>query len=290
MAGRDEDETDFHTTQEESMRQAEAAFGGASDAPALPGLGAGPSSPAPRSAPAPAPSPAAVRPSAGGLPPTGPAAPGRVLGAPPRRRRVAGRGIALVVVLGVVAALAGGIYALVDSVGNTVDKVRSSPAFSVPSVPGIPSVPTPSPGEPAAGASYFTIGGLAAARAKAQSLAGPGARIQLARIADGQLQVIARNGTRGRVILISPGMTRRIDTPSGASTGNEFRFAALRPGAVGRITAALSRRFHVSRGEIDYMVVLRDPIGKGVEWLVYPRGGSGHFQANAAGGGLRRVG
>ena len=38
------------------------------------------------------------------------------------------------------------------------------------------------------------------------------------------------------------------------------------------------------------MVVIRDPIEKNVEWLVYPRGGGGHLQADARGGSLRRVG
>ncbi len=281
------------------MRQAEAAFGGGSSEAGASGLGSAseasvtPVTPAASPTPAPSPTPGAapppLRPTTGGLPPSG----SQPLGVPGvRRRRRSGCGaVGIVVVLGIVAGVGGGIWALVSSVSDTVDRVRSSPVFNVPSVPSIPNVPTPtSPSGPTGGGSYFTASGLRAAKTKAVSLTGRGARIQLARIASGQLQVIARNGSRGRIVLVSPGVTRRIDTPTGANTGNEFGFAALRPAVVGRLTATLRRRFHVSPGRIDYMVVLRDPISKNIEWLVYPRGGSAHFQANAAGGDLRRVG
>jgi hypothetical protein len=257
MAGK-EDSGSFHTTQEESVRQAEAAFGGGSSRPPqLPGVGE----------------------------------PAQATGIPgePRRwgrtmRRLAFAAVGLVVV----AAVGLGIYAVVDSVSDSVKKTTSGPDVSVPSLPGVPSIPSAprpeAPAEPSTPRDLFTSSGLRAATAKARSLAGSGARIRLARISSDQLQLV----TVDKVVVVSPALTRTITTPAGVSTGNEFGFASLNPAVAGRLSRAIRRRYGVK--EIDYMVVLRDPIGKRVEWLAYPVGGGAHFEANARGGGLRRVG
>jgi hypothetical protein len=251
MAGSDDDPTIFQTTSEESQRQAEAAFGGA-----------------------------------------GPAKPVGVPGDDDARRRRLRRLVVAFVVFDVIVGVAIGGYLLVKSAVE--DDEPSQPSVTIPAIPGVPSVPeTPSTSTPessSAPSDNFSVAGLRRAKAKAQELAGPRARIQLARVTQDQLQVIARDGSRGKVVLVSPALTRAIDTASGALTGNEFGFEAFNPAVAARLTRAIDRRYHIPAGQIDYMVVIRDPIEKRVEWLVYPRSGGGHFQADSRGGSLRRVG
>jgi len=258
MAGSDDDPQGIETSSEESLRQAEAAFGGAA-----------------------------------------PAGPVGVPGGDDARRRRIRRLVVAFVVFDVVVAAGVGVYLLVKAAVD--DDKSSQPAFTIPGIPNIPSVPgvpsTPEqpaqpqrPEELATAAGYFSAGGLRRAKAKAQDLAGPRARIELARVAPDQLSVIARNGSRRKVVLVSAAFTRAIDTPSGSLTGNEFAFASFDPAVPARLTRAIRRRYSIPERRIDYMVVLRDPINKNIEWLVYPRGGGAHFQANARGGALRRVG
>jgi pyruvate/2-oxoglutarate dehydrogenase complex dihydrolipoamide acyltransferase (E2) component len=251
MAGSEDDPTIFQTSSEESQRQAEAAFG-----------------------------------EAGASGPIG------VPGGDDARRRAFRRVVVAFVVLAVIVGVAIGGYLVVKSAVE--DDEPSEPSFTTPAVPAVPSPPktssTATPKQPAAPSDNFSAAGLRRAKAKAQDLAGPGARIQLARVTRDQLQVIARNGSGGKVVIVSPALTRAIDTASGALTGNEFGFEAFNPAAAARLTRAIDRRYHVPAGQIDYMVVIRDPIEKNVEWLVYPRSGGGHFQADSSGGSLRRVG
>jgi hypothetical protein len=219
----------------------------------------------------------------------GPEEPVGVPGGGDARRRMLRRLVGAFIAFAVVVAVAVGGFLIVKSAVD--DDEPSKPSVTVPATPETPSTTTPAPKEqPSAPADNFTVAGLRRTKAKAQELAGPGARIQLARIAPDQVQVIARNGSRGKVVLVSPTLTRAIDTSSGAATGNEFGFEAFDPAVVGRLTRALERRYHLSAAEIDYMVVIRDPIEKKVEWLVYPRSGGGHFEADSRGGSLRRVG
>jgi hypothetical protein len=251
MAGSDDDPTIFQTSPEESQRQAEAAFGGA-----------------------------------------GPARPTGVPGSDESRLRLIRLVLIGLIALAGVVGLGLGVYLLVNAAGD--DDKTQKPSSTVPAVPGAPSVPeTPSTtaSEPSSAPSdNFSVAGLRRTKAKAQDLAGPGARIQLARVTEDQLQVITRNGSGGKVVIISPALTRAVDTASGALTGNEFGFEAFNPAVAARLTRAIDRRYHVPAGEIDYMVVIRDPIDKNVEWLVYPRSGGSHFQADSRGGSLRRVG
>ena len=251
MAGSDDDPTVFQTSSEESQRQAEAAFGGA-----------------------------------------GPAQPIGVPGSDESRLRLIRLALIGLIALAGVVGVGIGVYLLVNSAGD--DDKPSKPSVTLPAIPGVPSVPetpsTPPPEQPSAPSDNFSVAGLRRAKAKAQDLAGPGARIQLARLTQDQLQVITRNGSGGKVVLVSPALTRAIDTASGALTGNEFGFEAFNPAVAARLTRAIDRRYHVPAGQIDYMVVIRDPIEKKVEWLVYPRSGGGHFQADSRGGSLRRVG
>jgi hypothetical protein len=251
MAGSDDDPTIFQTSAEESQRQAEAAFGG-----------------------------------------VGPARPTGVPGSDESRLRLIRLALIGLIALAGVVGLGLGVYLLVNAAGD--DDKKSKPSSTLPASPGVPSVPeTPSTTAPEpspAPSDNFSVAGLRRAKAKAQDLAGPGARIQLARVTQDQLQVIARDGSRGKVVLVSPALTRAIDTASGALTGNEFGFEAFNPAVAARLTRAIDRRYHVPAGQIDYMVVIRDPIDKNVEWLVYPRSGGGHFQADSRGGSLRRVG
>jgi hypothetical protein len=255
MAGSDDEPTIFQTSSEESQRQAEAAFGGA-----------------------------------------GPAKPVGVPGSDDRRLRLVRGLLIAVIALGLLAAAGFGVYLLVKAVGD--DKKSDEPAFTVPGIPGAPTIPeipsTPAspsaPAQPSAPADNFTVAGLRRAKASAQRLAGPRARIQLARLTQDQLQVIARTGSRGKVVIVSAAFTRAIDTAAGALTGNEFGFESFNPAVAGRVARAIGRRYRVAAGEIDYMVVLRDPVSKQIEWLVYPRGGAVHFSADSRGGSLRRVG
>jgi hypothetical protein len=252
MAGPDDDPTIYQTSSEESQRQAEAAFGGA-----------------------------------------GPAQPVGVPGTDDARRRRLRRLVVAFIVFDVIVGVAIGGYLIVKSAVE--DDEPSKPSVTIPATPGVPSVSgtasTPAPPEqPSAPTDNFTAAGLRRAKAKAQDLAGPRARIQLARVTQDQLQVIARDGSRGKVVIVSPALTRAIDTASGALTGNEFGFEAFNPAVAARLTRAIDRRYHVPAGQIDYMVVIRDPIEKNVEWLVYPRSGGSHFQADSRGGSLRRVG
>ena len=252
MAGSDDDPTIFQTSSEESQRQAEAAFGGA-----------------------------------------GPAQPVGVPGSDESRLRLIRLAIIGLIALGGVVGVGIGVYLLVNSAGD--DDKPSQPSVTVPATPGVPGVSgtasTPAPAEqPSAPSDNFSVAGLRGAKAKAQDLAGPGARIQLARVTQDQLQVITRDGSGGKVVIVSPALTRAIETASGALTGNEFGFEAFNPAVAARLTRAIDRRYHVPAGQIDYMVVIRDPIDKNVEWLIYPRSGGGHFQADARGGSLRRVG
>jgi hypothetical protein len=203
-------------------------------------------------------------------------------------------------VLAIVGAVGLGAYAVIKS---AVDSNDNDPSRTVPSLPGVPSVPgiptppgTPSgpskpsrPSRPTTPSSNFSTAGLSRSMSTARRLAGRGARVELARITADQLQVIARTGSSRKVVLVSAGFTRSIGTPGGELTGNEFPFSTLRPGVAGRLVRALAGR-GVSARRIDYMVVLRNPVTKEVQWLVYPRGGSAHFQADARGGSLTRVG
>jgi hypothetical protein len=251
MAGSDDDPTVFQTSSEESQRQAEAAFGGA-----------------------------------------GPAQPIGVPGGDESRLRLIRLALVGLIALAGVVGVGIGVYLLVNSAGD--DDKKSKPSSTLPAIPGVPSVPetpsTPAPEPSAAPTDNFSVAGLRRAKAKAQDMAGPRARIQLARVTQDQLQVITRNGSGGKVVLVSPALTRAIDTASGALTGNEFGFEAFNPAVAARLTRAIDRRYHVPAGQIDYMVVIRDPIDKKVEWLVYPRSGGGHFQADSRGASLRRVG
>jgi hypothetical protein len=251
MAGSDDDPTIYQTSSEESQRQAEAAFGGA-----------------------------------------GPAQPVGVPGSDDARLRLIRLTLVGLIALAGVVGLGIGVYLLVNSAGD--DDKKSRPSSTLPAIPGVTSVPeTPSTSSPepsSAPSDNFSVAGLRRAKAKAQDLAGPGARIQLARVTQDQLQVIVRNGSRGKVVLVSPALTRAIETASGALTGNEFGFNGFNPAVAARLTRAIDRRYHVRAAQIDYMVVIRDPIEKNVEWLVYPRSGGSHFQADSRGASLRRVG
>jgi hypothetical protein len=201
-----------------------------------------------------------------------------------RRRRILVGLIALVLTLGVAA----GVGLLVAAI-DTDDS--SEPAFTVPAIPSVP-VPTapavpeppeaPEPG-PSEQASFFTTAGLRRGLATARRLAGAGARVELARITAEQINVIAFAGSQRKIVLISPGFTRAITSPAGGSTGRQFAFSAIDPRAAARIDRAIGPA-------IDYMLVIRDPISERVEWLAYPKNGSGHWEADARGGSVRRVG
>jgi hypothetical protein len=273
MADDEPDETTFHTSSEESQRAAEAAFGGGSEnAPVF----TPPSESSVTAAPA-----STTVPPPPGIPTT----------KRPRKRRNPWGLFVGFLLFDIVIAVAIGGYFLVKGFS---DDTKSNPGFSIPAIPGVPSIPsipsipsTPTPPEePPVSGNFFTTSGLRAGKAQAQKLAGPGARIQLARITQDQMQVIAR----GKIVIISPALTRSISTSTGPSTGNEFRFSSLNPAVVGRLTRTISRRYHVPASAINYMVVIRDPIDKKIEWLVYPTTGGAHFEANALGGGLRRIG
>jgi hypothetical protein len=255
VAGPDDELASFQTTAEESQRQAEAAFGGA--APAGPV----------------------------GVPGSRP--PGQL------RRRL----FAAFVVFDLVAGAGLGAYLLIKSaVDDTQQAARTIPSLpGFPTVPGIPNRPAQPakptrPAQPAAPSSYLTTAGLSRAKATAQRLAGPGARLELARVTADQLQVIARTGSTRKVVLVSAAFTRAISTPGGGVAGNEFGFESFNPAVAGRLARALARRYKLPASRIAYMVVIRDPIGKGVEWLVYPSAGAAHFQADARGRSLRRIG
>jgi hypothetical protein len=264
MAQKDDDPTIFQTSSEESQRQAEAAFGGGGSAPPIGGT----------------------------------AQPVGVPGSDDRRLRLVRGLLIAVIALGLLAATGVGVYLLVQAGGD--DDKPDKPSFTLPAIPGVPSLPeVPSapepsppeePSEPSAPSDYFSTAGLRAAKAKARDLAGARARIQLARVAQDQLQVIARTESRGKVVIVSTAVTRAIDTPSGGLTGDEFGFESFNPAVAGRLTRAIDRRYDISPGAINYMVVIRDPIDKKIEWLVYPRSGASHFQADSRGGSLRRVG
>jgi hypothetical protein len=263
MAG-DDQPLNFQTSQEESVRQAEAAFGGsAPKAPdALP-VGASVATPV-------------------GVP-----------GAR-RQRHLLRRAIVAFVLFDLVAGvILGGFLIVKSAVDDATNPGRTIP--SLPGVPSVPGIPTPpgspaTPARPAASSSNFTVAGLARSKATAQKLAGRGARIELARVAQDQLQVIARNGSTRKIVIVSDSNTRAIDTPAGALTGNEFGFEAFSPAALARLLSGLRRGYRVSASRIDYIVLLRNPVAKDLEWLVYPKDGSGHFQADARGGSLRRIG
>jgi hypothetical protein len=251
MAGSDDGPTYHHASTEELRRQAESAFGGPVDS-----------------------GPVGV--------------PGSDEARLRRRRRILIGFVALALTLGTVVA-AGVLIAAIDSddsdkPASTVPAIPSLPG--VPSTPGVPAAPEPpeqpqpSPSEPA---SFFTTGGLRQGMDKARRLAGAGARVELARITSEQINVVANSGSQRKIVLVSEGFTRAITSPSGASTGREFAFSAIDPRAAARLDRAIDR-------PIRYMVVIRDPISRRVEWLVYPEGGGGHYEADARGRSLRRVG
>jgi hypothetical protein len=266
---KDDQPLNLKTTQEESMRQAEAAFGGA--APKQPDA----------------------------LPTGAPVATPTGVPGVRRRRFPVGRLFAALLPLIVIGGVAVGIYALVKNAAD--DATNPGSPISVPRIPGVPSIPSlpevpsqPSrpaqPSAPSGSTSNFTIAGLTRSRTTARRLAGPGARIELARVSDDQLQVIARTGSRRKVVIVSGPITRAIDTPGGTLSGNELSFDAFSPAVLARILSGVKRSYHVSASSLDYVVLLRNPVTKDAQWLVYPRGGGAHFQADARGGSLRRVG
>lgn len=289
----DEDPTTFHTSQEESLRQAEAAFGGeASETPVLGG------EPAKASVLGGEPAKAPVL---GGEPSKAPVftrvpqAPSGIPGVP-RRRFPPGRLILALLPVLVIGGVALGGYLFVKDVVDDATNPISVP--TLPAIPSVPNLPTPpdspsspgTPSSPGGSTSNFTLAGLARSKATARRLAGAGARIELARVTSDQLQVIARSGSTRKVVLVSAGFTRAISTPGGALTGNEFAFESFNPGVAGHLVRTLGRRYNLRSSRIGYMVVIRNPVTKALQWLVYPQGGGGHFQADARGGSLRRVG
>jgi hypothetical protein len=252
MAGSQDDPTLRQSSPDELRKQAEAAFGGGDST-------SGPS----------------------GVPGSGDG------------RRKLKRFVLLFILFDVVVFAAAGVYLLVTSVD---DDEPARPATTIPSLPGVPSVPgvpttpglptqprEPEPEPPAPSGGFFTTAGLRSGLATARRLAGPGARVELTRITDEQINVIARQGGQRKIVLVSEGFTRSISSPGGGGTGREYSFAAVNPA----VAASLDRRIGPP---IDYMLVMRDPIEGGVEWLVYPRGGGGHWEADARGRGLRRIG
>jgi hypothetical protein len=245
MAGSDDGPTYHQASPEELRKQAEAAFGGEVEARPV------------------------------GVP-----------GADDARRRRRWRLLVAFLVFDlIVAVIVGAAFLMAteaDDSGEpvTIPSLPAVPSAPIPPTPEPPDQPEPKPSEPA---SFFSTAGLRRGLATARRLAGAGARVELARIAKDQLNVIAFRGSQRKIVLVSEGITRAITSPSGASTGRDFSFGAIDPRAAARLDRAIRR-------PIDYMLVIRDPISERLEWLVYPRGGGGHYEADARGGSLRRVG
>jgi hypothetical protein len=211
-------------------------------------------------------------------PPPAPGAPPPVLLAPTthvrttaspgsgdRRRRAgvwgSGWGIALRIVIPLIGIAAIAIPTIHSS--NSVQSTVSVPSSDTPS-----STPTTAPATPAPAVSYLTARGLRAGLAHVARIV-PGARLTLLRVDDRSLSTTAvLHGGGAKLIYFGPTATMVTGT---ASTGQTpIPISQVRPGAVGRIVAAMRARFHVPAGRIDYMVISSPP-GLAPRWIIFSK-------------------
>jgi hypothetical protein len=131
--------------------------------------------------------------------------------------------------------------------------------------------------------SLFREKRLAAALAIARRRFGASADVEQAVVRPGQLQLILISRGSRRVLIVDANGAYQ-DSYAGPLVGtldvfNLSQVQARVPGALERRIAAFG---HVPPARLDYMVVSVDPIEHRFHWLVYPKGGAVHFQADGA--------
>jgi hypothetical protein len=173
------------------------------------------------------------------------------------------------------------------TVGNTVSDIRFPSATPVVTHgPHTTTAPAPAP-RPAKRISYLTATGVRTGLALISKRL-PGARLDQLRLAATSLIASARLPGGGfKEVILEPTGTF---VTSGASTGERlFSPSQISPRAVARIVAEMRQRFHVSAGQIDYMVTSPTFSGE-TQWVVFAKT-AGHpgFTADLAGVRLRRL-
>ncbi|HUO72249.1 MAG TPA: hypothetical protein VMU39_15885 [Solirubrobacteraceae bacterium] len=197
-------------------------------------------------------------------PPTTQARPAASAGSGDQRRRAgtwgSGRVIALRIAIPAILIVLVAISA--SRVSHSVKSTSSVPSLSTPS-----STPTTAPATPPV-VSYLTPRGLRAGLAHVERIV-PGARLALLRIDDRSLSTTAVvHGGAPKLVYFSPAATMVTGT---ASTGQTpIAISQIRPGAVGRIIAAMRARFHVPPSQIDYMVISSPP-GLAPHWIIFSK-------------------
>ena len=184
------------------------------------------------------------------------------------------------------------VFAIVAAVIaiNVVRGIHTSSSGSVTSTTVAPtsgapstSTPTPAPARTKP-VSYLTPNGLRAGLAEVKKAA-PGAALTLLRLDARSFiaEAALRNGG-DKEISLGPSGTNvfTINTPGARAVA----LSAIKPDAVGRLTAELNHRFHVHPNQIDYVVI--DPAaGVPARWFIFTKVRSpNQLSANLSGGDL----
>jgi hypothetical protein len=184
------------------------------------------------------------------------------------------------------------VFAIVAAVIaiNVVRGIHTSSSGSVTSTTVAPtsgapstSTPTPAPARTKP-VSYLTPNGLRSGLAEVKKAA-PGAALTLLRLDARSFiaEAALRNGG-DKEISLGPSGTNvfTINTPGARAVA----LSAIKPDAVGRLTAELNHRFHVHPNQIDYLVI--DPAaGVPPRWFIFTKVRSpNQLSANLSGGDL----
>ncbi len=198
----------------------------------------------------------------------------------PSSRSLLGLGVGLRLLIGavVVAAVAIPLISVSSTVSNL--NIPSAPAVVTPGAPGATSS-SPKP------VSYLTAAGVRAGLALISKRL-PGARLDQVRLDARSLIASARlpHGAFDEIVLEPTGT---FVTPGASTAEPLFSPSQISPRAVVRILSGMRRRFHVSAGQIDYMVTSPTFAG-GTQWVVFAKT-PGHpgFTATLSGARLSRL-
>ncbi len=201
----------------------------------------------------------------------------------------------LLVALVVWAAAVAGAIALSSTVASSVGSSTSTTATSISGAGSVTQTTTEAPSTPFDASSVkptdprslFVAANLRRALSLVRAHAGADPRVELLRLAAGNLIVMLPRGARENQVIVGADgstMVQDIGPATGAPTPL-FRLSRVRPEAPAAIAARIARTGRMQLSQLNYMVADADPIDATFRWLVYPvGGGSVHFEAATATG------
>jgi hypothetical protein len=192
-----------------------------------------------------------------------------------RRRRLRNALIALVALGLATGALVAAVVLLAGGDDGSGGSVAERPAGDERPSGSSGGVEQPSRGARGLGASPLTPAGMRSALAVSRRRLGE-RPVQLLRVDASAVQVIAK----GRLLVLRRDQV--LDLPGPSVVPSTFTLGRVDPRAPGRLDRALG-------GRMDYAVLEARPVGRGVQWIAFRRGGKG-YTADAAGRGLCPLG